>query len=148
MRVDCLNGYYRFYPENVGDLRVWAQWYTPLVRRDNYYTFEPLAEFKDYAFQGRLANGVLLTKNYAGEPWEVMKANNLTYNIASNKITNKNLITDFLEVDDGLIINSPILPQAYSIVGFVNRLESFTGYWDSRFNVFKLERLEYAGILG
>lgn len=148
MRVDCLNGFYRFYPDNVGDLRVWAKWYDALEKRDNYYTFPALAKAPDHSFKGRIIDDVTYTANYAGEPWEVLKANNLTYDIATGAVVNKYLITDFINLDDGLIINTPFLPQAYSISGFVNRVSGFSGYWDSVFNIFKLERLQYENILG
>lgn len=142
MKVNCTNGFYRFYPENVGELRVWAEWNTPLAKRDNYYTFPLLAAFPDYSFKGRQIGLYAFTKNYAGAPWEVLRANNLTYDVAANDIRPAAMVTDFLSVDNGLIINTPILPQAYSVSGTL-RVTGFSGYWDSDFNVFKLEEVQY-----
>lgn len=131
----------------MGEVLIWQQYYNNLVCAGDYWTFSELAELQNYSFKGRLIDFAPTIVNYAGTPWEMMKQNNIAFNYLAKKFVNKLMIVSALKYDDGLVKNSPILPQAYSIDG-LNRMHSFTGFWDKNFNVFKIERFFYESILG
>lgn len=146
MKITGENGFYKFYPDDAGDLEVWESLNTKLTPYGDCYTFPELAEVEDYSFIGWPIGLNLATTNYAGTPDEVLRENNLTYSLSLKSIVNKNLIIGFLTLYDGITTNSAELPQLYSINGF-ERLKAFSCYWDKGFNIYKFERLDYESIL-
>lgn len=143
MIVNCVNGFYKFIPENVGEIHIWEDYNeTSLAPVDDFFTFPELAAMPNYSFIGGLYKGNNLIANYAGEKSEFLKRNNLVFDYANKIFVNKNLIFDIFDYDDDIFPNTPILPQAGSIRE-LNRLMSFWGTWDYKFNIYKFMRFEY-----
>lgn len=152
MIVNCINSFYKFIPENVGEVHIWEDYNEmSLTPVDDYFTFQELAEMPDYSFingifgGNLLLGGNVLKVNYAGEKSEVLRKNDLIFDYKEKEFINKNLIFETFDYDEDLYPNTPILPQAGSIRG-LQRLTSFWGTWDYKFNIYKFMRLEYEGL--
>lgn len=148
MIVNCINSFYKFIPENVGEIHIWEDYNeTSLVPVDDYFTFPELAEMPDYSFIGGIYKGNTLLVNYSGEKSDFLKKNNLVFDYTNKEFINKSLIFETFNYDDDIYPNTPILPQAGSIRE-LQRLISFWGMWDYKFNIYKFMRFEYESIFG
>lgn len=148
MIVDCIHGFYKFVPENLGDIAIWQDYNEKeLVSAGEYYTFKSLAEMPNYSFIGGTYAGNPLIVNYSGEQSEVLRQNNLIYDYDKDTFMSKYLMFAQLNYDDDLYPNTPILPQAGTIRG-LQRMVGFSGFWDYKFNIYKILRFDYESVLG
>lgn len=92
MRIICRKGYYKFYPESVNELLLFADKYGELVQVKDYYTFPALAQLPDYSIKNQLYGGIVSLVNYASSPDRVFAQNKLKYDLESGTI--KQNITD------------------------------------------------------
>ena len=146
MKVDCENGFYKFFTDNVGELRIWEDYNgIKLTRCGDFFTFEALAAMPNYSFTGAKLGEESLIVNYAGDKAQVLKLNNLVYDYTTNKIVNKLKVLTGVYVDNDLFINTPILPQAGGKNGF-KTLTGFSGFWNANYNMYKIESLKYENI--
>ena len=77
MRLNCDNGYYKFFPAYVGEIMIFEiKNGVKLYPVKDYYTFKALAEFPNYSLKGQpITGGITAVVNYAGTPEEVLAKN-------------------------------------------------------------------------
>ena len=81
MKIICENGFYKFYPSNLVDIRRFFEKYgTRLVQCEDFYTFEALANLPKYSIATQPYAGLIATKTCSGKREEVMAKNLFTYN--------------------------------------------------------------------
>lgn len=135
MKIKCINGFYKFYPENPVDLtRFQLMTGYSLVEFEDGYTFQELADFNNYTLYGEYS------KTVCYNPSEVFRQNGLSFNletmsIVSRATINKNLV---LYKRYKGIYQYVGLPQAYGKFG-AYVLTGFSGYYDVDYKVFTLE---------
>lgn len=94
MRVLCRHGHMSFYPEAAGDLSMFCNYFgSELVREDDFWTFERLQNAPSYSIKGNPYLGKTAKVSYAGRPWEVMKANDMVFNIQTGEMADKSEIS-------------------------------------------------------
>lgn len=143
MKIICKNGYYKFYPQKTGDLTLYGQKLVPLK---DYFTFPSLAELPKYSIQNQLFWGIIpAEKTFCGRPEELLKVNNLTFNLDLNTITPTRLVLNLADYASGAYKSSPNLIQAYSYDG-LKRISGFTAFLDVKLKMYKYESFEYANI--
>lgn len=143
MKIICENGYYKFYPQKTGDLTLYGQ---KLVAVKDYYTFPALAELPTYSIKNKLFWGIIpAEKTFCGRPEELLKVNNLTFNLDLNTITPISIVLNMADYAKGAYNSSPNLIQAYSYDG-LKRINGFTAFLDVKLKIYKYESLEYANI--
>jgi len=146
MQVVCLHGYFQFREERLGEVAKFNTLYEQdLVSRGDYFTFELLATAKNYSLLAGLYSGVVASKTYAGEPWEVMEQNQLVYDFNLKtllplvSVTNK---IDPLPLYNGFTARGLILP------GSINKTWMRVKSYKVRFNlddlIFNYSELTYA----
>lgn len=144
MRIFCKNGYYKFYPQNIGDLKLFIDRTGFNLKPENdYYTFDTLQKLDNYIFAGWHLGLSLAVKNYAGDKSELMRINGVTYNYTIDKIVPIVTILGKMRIDEGAFMSCPFLPQAHKFIGLLNRVTGFSGFYDWGLNVYKIERLFY-----
>lgn len=149
MKIECLNGFYYFYPESVGELFNWEELNEELTSIGDAYTFPKLASFPEYVWAGHIVNGLPMIMNYAGKREEIFRRNNLTYNIALGTVTSSLGVWGLLDCGEGLFISSDELPQAYYLDKNQRRISGFLAFWDMVHNMYKIEQFYYSsGVLG
>ena len=132
MRIVCNHGYFFFYEDASGEVSKFNTIYgQDLVLCGNYYTFTALKNLPNYVLKGKPYGGVLATKTYKGEPYEIMRKNNLVYNPLTKMITNKLLSGELIEPKKAYnfyVLNGLITPGCYEtdlrkILGFTCRVD-------------------------
>lgn len=137
MRVLCRHGHYAFYPRYAGELTEWGNAFKKtLVRSGDFFTFAELAEAPRYSIAGLAYLGADTAVTYEGqEPWEVMQANDLMYQISESKVVLKSEINITINpklVGDYFEAQSPLI-QAGSFLANGKRVLSFDGEYSERF---------------
>ena len=148
MKIKCESGFYKFLPENQLELQVLQKKYGyVLIYTRGFWTFKELAELQNYSFTGHHLTGVNFgTTNYAGKPEDVLKKNNLTYNLKLGTITPKVAILTYLKYDKGAFITTKELPQAFGFDKDGQKISGFEGFLNVALGLFKIERFFYENI--
>jgi len=141
MRVICRHGHFSFYPQYPDELARFAVLIgRTLVRKDDYYTFEELAELEKYSINGTLNGSMVSTVTYEGQPWEVMKENNMVYSLEFGFIVSKTAILSMVkltEVGSYWIANVPLIqPGSLNYLGL--RIMSYDGELDLATSMLKI----------
>jgi hypothetical protein len=149
MRLICNKGFYKFFPDFIGEVKLWENKNgIRLYNRGEYWTFESLAKLPNYSFMGHLLYGIIpATKNYAGDPVDVLAKNGLTYNVNLATITPKAfVIIQRLDYAEGAFLTFPSLPQAFALDKNLNTITGFEAFIDVKLNIYKVERFLYEDI--
>lgn len=127
MRVTCLNGYFIFTEDLLGEIAFFNSFYSQdLVAKNNYYTFSKLAVAPIYSVAPVPYLGVPTTKTYCGDPWEVMRENGIVYNFTLGLAQPKLSITSttpLIRTAYGFRTNGLMQPGS-----FTSDLKRITGY--------------------
>lgn len=149
MKIICKYGFYKFFPDFVGEVLLWENKNdVKLFQREDYFTFESLAKFPNYSFKGQLLTSTIpASANFAGKPEEVMAKNRLTFNIKMDTITPRAIAyLQKLEYATGAFNSFPKLPQAFALDDNRKIITGFEAFCDVRLNYYKVERLFYEDI--
>lgn len=117
MKINCLSGYFRFEETELGEISKFASLFDlDLVFKDGYYIFSSLGEAPGYSVAGAEYLGATAIKTFSGNPWDVMRENNLVYNFLTDEVLPLSEITqqikislsDYYYLTDGWILPGSI----------------------------------------
>lgn len=144
MRIKCINGYFIFDETDLGQLSNFMSRYgLTIVRSENYYTFEFLADAPKYSIAGGLYLGAPAIATYEGEPWEIFNQNSLVYDFTLGLVVNINTIVKVIEIDiakDYYLSNGLILPGSRLKDG--TQVKSYSAWYDKKTLQFKYSEVE------
>lgn len=149
MRIICENGFYKFFPDIISELRRFIDKYgVDLVECEDFFTFEVLANLPNFSFIGQNYSGIIPgVVNYAAKREKVMAANGFTYHQAIKGLAPISLFTPANRMDysfsNYIIMDS--LPQAYFSDGG-GVITGFNGFVDIDVMKYTIERFFYASI--
>lgn len=149
MRIICQKGFYKFFPQEIGDIkRFEAKTGTALIECEDYFTFPVLAALPNFSILGQIYSGVILgLKTYAGKREEVLAQNGLTYHVKLKRLILASTFAGFTKMkydySNFIIMNE--LPQAY-FYDDRGLITGFSGILDLNFMRYKIERFFYAEI--
>jgi hypothetical protein len=147
MRIVCEKGFYKFYPDEIVELRRFVDKYgVDLVECEDFFTFEVLANLPNFSFKGQPYSGAILgVENYAAKKEEVMAINGFAYQQQIKGLAPTSLISGQMDYAFSNYIVMDSLPQAYFFDkgGVIN---GFNGFVDVDFMKFKIERFFYESI--
>jgi hypothetical protein len=130
MRVLCRHGHFAFYPRKASDVARFAQTYGfELEREEDYFTFSNLVGVPNYSLLGSIYVNIPALVTCAGTPWDVMKANNFVYNIATGLIVPKLAILGVVnptQVGQYFVFEAPLI-QPGCRTKFGQQILSYTG---------------------
>lgn len=87
MKISCLHGYFIFNETEAGQISKFVSRYDlPISLNGDHYTFDDLVDAPKYSIAGSTYLGAVATTTYEGEPWEVMRQNNLIYNFSTGLV--------------------------------------------------------------
>lgn len=137
MKINCENGFYKFYPEGSEELNIFADRFgVELVRMGDFFTFPALAALPDYSIEGQLFGGIVASINYAAAPWVVFARNRLKYDLENGIIISSDKIdtvgersTGYNWVVTGIVpafaqLNDKTIISGFN--GFYNVIEDYT----------------------
>jgi hypothetical protein len=113
--VNCLHGFFIFREDRTGELSEFMSIFEGLVLvpwRDAY-TFEALAEAPDFSIEDSTYLGAQAIATFEGEPWEIMKENELVYDFTSGEVVPLESVVQRVEIQSTanyLLSNGLILP--------------------------------------
>lgn len=151
MKLICNNGFYKFFPDFVGEIKLWENKNgVRLYHCEDFWTFQDLAEFPNFSFTGQPLFGLILAiVNFAGKPEEVLAKNKLTFNVKMGTITPRALVLiNHLDYAGGAFLTFPSLPQAFALDADLQPVSGFEAFIDVRLNMYKIERFFYEDISG
>lgn len=64
-----------------------------LVRKENYFTFADLEDAPDYSLAGAEFFNTVAVENFAGTPWDVLRANGMVYNFQTGLVVPLTAVT-------------------------------------------------------
>lgn len=93
MKVICQSGFLKFYPKNSSEVSDFNTYFSKsLIRNGDHWTFPALAALPDYSIKGRPFADLVAIETIEGEPWQVMQANGLVYDLTLDAIVPKQTI--------------------------------------------------------
>ena len=147
MKIICKKGFYKFFPQNIGEvMRFQKKYGVALYECDDYFTFKVLSELPNYSFIGHRYSGLTVgLVNYAGKIEEVMEKNNYIYDQGLQGLILKNTFVKRMNYNINNYIFMSELPQAYcyDTNGIIS---GFEGFVDVDYMKFKIERFFYENI--
>lgn len=148
MKIICQNGFYKFFPQEIGDIvRFNAKYSVDLVECDDYFTFKALADLPNYSFVGHPYSLLIGTTNYAGKREEVMAENGYTFFLKTQTLVPKNSFFQYIDYNYSNYIVSEFLPQAFAFDKNKIRISGFVAFLDLDFFKYKIEKFFYPDLL-
>lgn len=146
MRILSRHGHYAFYPEHSSEIADFCKAFDiTLEREDDFYTFPALKGLKDYSLATVVYKDIAATVNYEGKPWEIMRENEVVYNIGLEKVVPLISITTTLSLTlaDGFYnVNVPLI-QAGSIVPTGERIVDYDAIFVEEYKQLKVMEVGY-----
>lgn len=149
MRLICEKGFYKFFPDYIGEVKLWENKNgIKLYESRDFFTFQDLKNFPNYSFKGqKVFNDIKASSNYAGKPEDVLAKNGLTYNIKTATITQRaDALIQRLDYVNGAYLTFPSMPQAFALDKDLQPITGFSGFVDVKLGTYKVERLFYEDI--
>jgi hypothetical protein len=143
MKIECINGYYKFYPATAAQIALMESIYgVELVKMNGFHTFEHLSKVGDYSIAGATIDGITYNKTYAGKPEDVLLENKLTFDLAKYAVVSfLTIISTETLASDQLKFASKYLLQAYSVIN-KQKIKSFTAFYDFNEMFYSYDKLE------
>ena len=141
MRVRCVDGYYMFYKDYTYDVIKLKQAFgLEVVPFEDYYTFKALAEMPDHTKKGYTLGSGIAKENYSGKPWELLRENQLAYNLELKNIVENFVNTGVYSVpyDNGGYYPFKVIPQVGFFLNGNNRIKGFNAFIDFDLNIVKV----------
>lgn len=103
VKFNCVHGFFIIEESSPGDVARFMTLFSgiEIVSAGKYFTFSPLLEAFNYSIKGNPYCGVTATATFAGEPWEVMRANGFIYNFNTGKVVPIASVVDRLQINQG-----------------------------------------------
>jgi hypothetical protein len=146
VKIACLHGYFLFTEDKQGEVAEFNSLYEQdLVPKDNYYTFELLADAKLYSLVASPYLDLPATVTYAGNPWDILEQNAFVYNF------NTKLVVPFVSITTKI---EPIqLYNGYTLRGLIQpgsvnnawmRIKNYKCHLDLKKMIFDYSEVVYA----
>lgn len=131
MRVRCFHGFFLFEETRVGQVSDYVSLTgLKIVPFGRLFTFEGLAEAKDYSLKGADLLGFTAVKTFEGKPWEVFEANGVVYDFTTGSVRLISSVTQRTKIQlAGNRYVSPGLILPGSIDQDGDRVRDFSGWF-------------------
>lgn len=87
MKINCIHGYFKFEEQMSGELATFASLYgLEFARSGDHFTLSDLVDAPKHSLAGGSFLGCPTTETFEGEPWEVMRANELVYDFVTGAV--------------------------------------------------------------
>jgi hypothetical protein len=131
----------------VGELSYFASRYKLEIEPENdFYTFARLVNAPRYSIQTKpyIDPAAIASKTFEGNPWDVMRENNLVYDFTLDMVRPIVSITKKLQIQGALnyfFSDGLLLPGSINSLG--QRVLSYSGYFASDGLQFRYSEVEY-----
>ncbi len=143
MKIKCLHGYYFFEEINPGDISRFINITgLTLVPHSDYYTFSFLDDAPRYSILGGVYLGAPATKTFEGEPWQVMRENELVYDFIIDAVVPIISVARAVQLKESnryFVSNGLILPGSVTDDG--NRVKDYAAFY-----LFESQKFKYSEV--
>lgn len=147
MKINCVKGFYKFYPESANDLTLFADIFgVELIKSGDYFTFGALASLDDYSIKNQNYGGIPAKINYAGTQSDVFASNGLKYDAENDLITTSDIIDTVGEHRSNYNWVVTGICPAFARLADNTLITGFDGYIDVINGFTVIYRWEYANI--
>lgn len=145
MRVDCLHGYYKFTEVSAGEIATFANLFgLDIARSGDHFTFSDLADAPNYSIAGGFFLGCPTLSTFAGDPWDVMRANGLVYDFTKGLVVPKLLVTAIAQISQaGYFFISTGMLLAGSVTDDGSRVTDYAAFFVPERANFKYSEIGY-----
>lgn len=148
MRIDSLHGFFQFREDRAGELAEFARVFgidtLNLVAVDDYFTFEALSLAPAYAINTGTYLGAQAKKTFSGKPWEIMRENDLVFDLSLGRVVNFLTVTNRIDLSqsDSYFISSGLInPGSMADDKRVLSYKGFYSFGSGRFRYSEVERV-------
>lgn len=145
MEIKCLHGFFKFTEHAEGEISQFASLFDlDLVLQDDYFTFDSLSEAPRYSIAGSTYLGAPATETFEGDPWQVMKQNELVYDFLNDVVVPIATIIQSVTldlIDYYYLSNGLMLPGSVTDDGF--RVTDYSAWYSFDEATFKYSEVEY-----
>jgi len=87
MKILCLHGYFKFEEQRAGEFSDFMSLFDfTIARNEDHFTFDELVGAPRYSIAGGTFLGCPTTETFEGEPWEVMRENDIVFDFSLGKV--------------------------------------------------------------
>ena len=144
MRVDCIHGYFKFYETYPGQISKFMSLFgLEIERNGDHYTFADLVDAPKHSIAGGTFLGAPTLETFEGEPWEVMRENNLVYDFSRGLVVPIALILQAAPVETaGNYFVSTGMIQPGSVMDDGSRVTDYAAFYIEHRANFKYSGIE------
>jgi hypothetical protein len=146
MKILCLHGYFKFFPESAGQLARFQDLFeAELARNGDHFTFADLVDAPSHSIAGGTFLDADTSETFEGDPWEVMRANRLVYDFRSGEVVSLDDIDSSVSLDPAgpyFVAPGMILPGSVNEDG--SRVTDYAAFFSSSNASFRYSEVEYS----
>jgi hypothetical protein len=145
MKIECLHGYFLFEETRAGQISDFMSLFgLEITKVGNRFTFQDLADAPRFSIEGSTYLGAPAVATFEGEPWEVMRANNLVYDFTQGVVVPISSITQAARLNAAgnyFVSTGMILPGSITEDG--SRVTDYAAFYVSDRVNFKYSEVTY-----
>ena len=144
MQINCVGGYFIFRQSRAGEISDFASLFEGLSfdSVNDYFTFTALRDAPKFAIAGDTYLGAPCTVTCEGEPWDVMRMNDLVFDFNQNKVVPLESITRLASITQAAnYFLSPGLIIPGSVTDDGSRVRDYAAHYFFDSNKFKYSEL-------
>lgn len=143
LKINCLHGFFIFEESEPGQIsRFTTLFGLSFARWREAFTFENLENAPTFAISGQKYLNAAVDLTFAGEPWDIMKANGLVYNFGTGELIKKSEVKTLINLEQsgaywlssGLILPGSLLKDG-------RKIHSYNAHFS-----FNTLRFRYSGV--
>lgn len=150
MKIRCLHGFYSFEETNPAQISDFMRFTgLKIVPHGTIFTFDDLTSAPEYSIKGKALQigktPLPAIADFAGEPWEVLEANEMVYDFTLGILRPITSITQIVDIDDGgnrFLANGIILAGSLTAEG--NRVKDYAAHFSRSTQRFLYTEVSYA----
>jgi hypothetical protein len=143
MKIQCIHGYFKFEEREVGQMSDFISLFgLEIERSGDHFTFSDLIDAPKHSLPGGLFLGCPTTVAFEGEPWEVMRENEIVYDFSTGLVVPIATIIQTFQLQTAgnkFLSSGMILPG--SVMEDGTRVRDYAAF-------FKNNRFEYSEVAG
>jgi hypothetical protein len=100
MKINCHHGFFVFIESRAGEVSDFISLYDlDIIRKGDRFIFADLEDAPDYSIKGAPLLNTIAIKTFAGEPWEVLRENEMIYDFNTGLLVPLTSVTQTAKID-------------------------------------------------
>lgn len=145
MKIICRHGHFLFDETEPGEIGRFSMVYdVELEALGDLFTFPFLVDAEKFSLVGKTYLNLPATKMFEGEPWEIMKANGLVYDLGLDLLKPVLTVVSVVELmESDFYYVSKSLIQPGSLLKSGDRIVDYTAWFDWKSSSFKYTEIGF-----